>query len=421
MRIADTTAQDAPRTGPLPRHRRNVLLALIAVTLLTAAGWVAGQWLSGTRSVDAARLRIATVTRGDLVRDVVAEGRVIAANSPNLYAIAAGTVELRVVAGTPVQAGDVLAVIDSPELRSRLIQEQASLASLDADAARAELDVQQARAEARKLLDEARIVQQAAQRDLERYQRAFAGGAVAQIEVARAEDGLDSALVGMTHAQRRAGLLGDSAALQARNQHALASRQRAVVTDLQRQVDALQLHAPFDGQVGQVLVGQHANVAANTALLTLVDATRFEVEIQVAESFARDLAIGMPAELTGDGMRHLATLAAVSPEVVNGEVTARLRFDADEHPPHLRQNQRLTARILLDSRKDVLTVTRGPDLEPSSTHAWVVRGDTALRVPVTPGAAGIDTIEVQHGLAEGDRVIVSGAGDFPDDQPIRIH
>src|SRR3546814_11817360 len=65
-------------------------------------------------------VRIAQVTRDDLVRDLSADGRVIAANSPTLYAIPAGTVALKVVAGDVVEKGGPLAVIDSPELRSKL-------------------------------------------------------------------------------------------------------------------------------------------------------------------------------------------------------------------------------------------------------------------------------------------------------------
>ena len=83
------------------------------------------------------RVRIAEVTRGDLVRDISADGRVIAANSPTLYAIAGGTVTLHVVAGDVVKQGQALAEIDSPELRSKLAQEQATLASLEAEASRA--------------------------------------------------------------------------------------------------------------------------------------------------------------------------------------------------------------------------------------------------------------------------------------------
>ena len=142
-------------------------------------------------------MRIATVTRGDLVRDISADGRVIASNSPTLYAIAGGTVTLHVVAGDVVKQGQALAEIDSPELRSKLAQEQATLASLEAEASRAALDAQLARSTARKLLDQAQIDEVAAQRDLERNQRGFAGGAVPQIDVARAQDTLKKTEIGV--------------------------------------------------------------------------------------------------------------------------------------------------------------------------------------------------------------------------------
>ena len=79
-------------------------------------------------------MRVAAVNRGDLVRDLSADGRVIAVNSPTLYAVAGGTVALTVVAGDVVKQGQALAVIDSPELRSRQAQKGSSLA---AEAARA--------------------------------------------------------------------------------------------------------------------------------------------------------------------------------------------------------------------------------------------------------------------------------------------
>src|SRR5690606_10760632 len=164
------------------------------------------------------------------------------------------------------------------------------------------------------------------------------------------------------------------AGLDIRNKRLLADRQRAVVAELQRQVDALTLRAPFDGQVGQVQVAQRANVAENAPVLGVVDLSQFEVEIRVPESFARDLAIGMPAQLaSGGGQPFAAEVSAVSPEVVNGEVVARLRFK-DRQPPGLRQNQRMSARIVLDTRRNVLMVDRGPFLEQGGGSAYVMDG-----------------------------------------------
>src|SRR5690606_9752329 len=325
--------------------------AAAGLAALLLAGWVASGWLSGGRSFDASRVRVATVTRGDLVRDLSADGRVIAANSPTLYAIAAGTVALKVVAGDVVKKDQPLAVIDSPELRSKLVQEESTLASMEAEASRAVLDAQIARASARKVVQQAEISRTAAQRDLERYQRAYEGGAVSQNDLEKAE-------IELVSAQKDTTLQGEGAGLDARNKRLLADRQKAVVAEARRQVDALTIRAPFDGQVGQVQVPQGTSVVANGPVLSVVDLAKFEVEIKVPESFARDLGIGIPAQVTSSGKTYKAEVSAVSPEVVNGEVNARLRFADGQQPPGLRQNQRLQARIVLDTRKNVLMVER---------------------------------------------------------------
>lgn len=421
--MRDTSAQDRTLDGNAPRQARQRLLVggAVGAALLLATAWLVSGWIGGSRSFDSDSVRIAEVVRGDLVRDISAEGRVIAANSPTLYAVAGGTVDLSVVAGDAVEEGDVLATIDSPELRSRLAQEEATLAGLQAEAGRAALDAQIARSLARQVLDQAEIDRQAAQRDLERNRRAFAGGAIAQIDVARAEDALKGAELGVEHARRAFALQGQGAGLETRNRQLLADRQRAVVAELQRQVDALTIRAPFEGQVGQVLVAQRANVAANAPVLGVVDLGQFEVETRVPESFARDLAIGMPAELTGSGNTYPAQVSAVSPEVVGGEVTARLRFTGDA-PPGLRQSQRLGVRVVLDTREDVLMVERGPFMEQGGGRtAYVMDGSTAVRTPVQTGASSLSAVEILAGAEAGDRIVVSGSDQFGDAERVKIN
>ncbi|MBE2211911.1 MAG: efflux RND transporter periplasmic adaptor subunit [Xanthomonadaceae bacterium] len=424
MSIRDTSAQDVAKPSfEVKRQRKRLLVVFVALGLLLLAfmWWIGRNWWSGTQSVSADRIRVAEIVRGDLVRDIAADGRVIAANSPTLYAISAGIVDLKVVAGDTVKAGDLLAEVDSPELRSRLAQEAATLASLEGEARRSALDARLARSNARKLLDQARVEQLSANRELQRNQRGFDGGAVPQVDLARAQDAVKKATIGLAHAQEDAGLQGAAAGLDATNKVALAERQRAVVNELHRQIEALSIRAPFDGQVGQVFVSPRQNVAVNAPILSVVDLSRLEVEIKVPESFARDLAIGMPAQLTSNNRTVQANVAAVSPEVVSGEVSARIRFAQGQQPPELRQNQRMSARILLDTRRNVLMAERGPSLDAGTSHAWVVHGDIAGRQPVQTGAASLNAIEIRSGLKAGDRVIVSGAEDFKPDQRLRIN
>jgi len=425
FRIRDTSAQDnvIKPAASARRNRKPWLIGGIAGTaVLALALWVISGWMSGGRSFDASRVRVAEVTRGDLVRDISADGRVIAANSPTLYAIAGGTVALKVVAGDVVKKGQALAEIDSPELRSKLAQEGSTLASMEAEASRALLDAQITRSTASKLLDQAQIERTAAERDLERYERAYKGGAVSQNEYAKAQDELKKADIGLAAARKDSGLQGEGAGLDSRNKRLLADRQRAVVTELQRQVDALTVRAPFDGQIGQVQIPQGTIVATNGPILSVVDLSLFEVEIKVPESFARDLAIGMPAQITSNSIQYAAQVSAVSPEVVNGEVNARLRFSQGKQPPGLRQNQRLSARIVLDTRRNVMMVERGSFLEQDGGRfAYVVDGSRAVRRPIQTGASSLSAVEIVSGLQPGEKIVVSGSDQFGDAERVTIH
>jgi HlyD family secretion protein len=425
FRIRDTSAQDQAIKPAATARKRLPKTWLIGggagVLLLALVAWVVSGWLGGGRSFDASRVRIAEVTRGDLVRDISADGRVIAANSPTLYAIAAGTVSLKVVAGDVVKKGQALAEIDSPELRSKLAQEGSTLASMEAEASRAILDAQIARSLAAKLLDQAQIERTAAQRDLERYERAYQGGAVSQNEYAKAQDELKKADIGLAAARKDSGLQGEGAGLDSRNKRLLADRQRAVVAELQRQVDALTVRAPFDGQIGQVQIPQGTIVASNGPILSVVDLSVFEVEIKVPESFARDLAIGMPAQIGSNNIQYAAQVSAVSPEVVNGEVNARLRFAQGKQPPGLRQNQRLSARIVLDTRRNVMMVERGSFLEQGGGFAYVVDGSRAVRRPIQTGASSLSAVEIVSGLQPGEKIVVSGSDQFGDAERVTIH
>ncbi len=83
----------------------------------------------------------------------------------------------------------------------------------------------------------------------------------------------------------------------------------------------------------------------------------------------------------------------MSPEVVAGQVTARLRF-GDEKPAGLRQSQRLSVRIFIDRRDNVLMVDRGSFVDQEGGgFAYVVHGNIAERRPVQLGAASIAKVE----------------------------
>jgi HlyD family secretion protein len=101
-------------------------------------------------------------------------------------------------------------------------------------------------------------------------------------------------------------------------------------------------------------------------------------------------------------------------------VTARLRF-ADRQPPGLRQNQRLSARSVLDTRRNALQVERGPFVEQDGGRdAYVMDGNQAVRRPIRLGVSSLNAVEILGGANVGDRIVVSGSDQFGDAERVRI-
>ena len=192
------------------------------------------------------------------------------------------------------------------------------------------------------------------------------------------------------------------------------------MAEVQRQVDALTLRAPFDGQVGQVQAVQSTNLAANAPVLGVVDLSKFEVEIKVPESFARDLAIGMPAQLTGGNGKPLPGRDQRGVAGSGQRRGQRPRALASAQPEGLRQSQRMSVRVLLDTRKDVLKVERGPFVEQGNGMAtW--DGRTAVRRPVELGVSSLGEVEIKSGVQPGDRIVVSGSDLFKDAERVSVN
>ena len=428
--IRDTSSQDIPIARP--RANRRIGLIAAAVALVALSAWALPQarhLLDTNASVSVERLGLDDVSRGPFVRDIQAEGRVVAAFSPTLFAPAGGAVTLQVHAGDSVKKGQVLATIASPELAAKLAQEQSTADTLQTDTLRAKVDAGEQRAALQGARENAAIDVKAAETDLARQRKAFEAGAAAGMQVDHARDALEKARIALAHAEASLHSKDDALKFEVQAKEQAHARQGLLVDDLKRQVAELAVRSPVDGQVGQLFVAERASVAKDAQLLTVIDLSQLEVEMQVAETFARDLAVGMGGEISGNGQTWKAKVSRISPEVVQNQVAARLRFHDDPQPPgtasapqaghagtmpeHLRQNQRLSVRVLLDERPDVLSVRSGSFIDESGgQYAYVVRDGVAVKTPVRLGARSVDRVEILSGLKAGDRVVVSGAENF---------
>ncbi|MEW6981921.1 efflux RND transporter periplasmic adaptor subunit [Colwelliaceae bacterium 6471] len=423
MTIKDTSNQDVTITSTKSTSKK-WLISTASIALLSTIVWqiapAASNWSQAERSISLDRVRIGTITKADFTRDISTQGRVVAAVSPTVYSPADGTITLAIEAGHEVNKGQLLATVDSPELTNRLSQEQASFESLEFNYERQKIQAKKQNLIDQKAVDLATVKLTTAKREKRRADQGYEKNAISQIDFEKAQDELENATLQYQHAFKDAQLNKESQDFESKTLGLELQRQQLKVADLQRQVDGLRISSPVNGIVGNLNVINKTFLTKNQAILTVVDLSNFEVEIDIPESYADDLAIGMDVEIQSQQQNYRARLVTISPEILNNQVTGRVRFTTGI-PQSLRQNQRLTTRIILEQKEQVLQVQRGQFLESSGGRfAYKITNGLARKTPIKIGARSLSNVEIMEGLSEGDQIIISGTDIFESAEQVLI-
>jgi HlyD family secretion protein len=214
----------------------------------------------------------------------------------------------------------------------------------------------------------------------------------------------------------------DSAIARLAAQQAKIDEQKALYQLKKSQLDALHVRAGIDGvlQLVPVDVGQH--VTPGTNLARVADPKKLKAEIKIAETQAKDVAIGQKATI--DTRNGLVTghVSRIDPSVVNGTVTVDVAI-TDPLPNGARPDLSVDGTVELENLRDVLFVGRPVHGQADSTigiFKIVDDGAEAVRVNVKLGRSSVNTIEVVQGLKVGDKVILSDMSAWDNFDRIRL-
>jgi len=421
--IRDTSDQDINLARPQRDWHKNPKLwgaAIGLVVLVTLAFPYVNRLQGASLSVSLEKVRLGTVERGDLIRDVTAQGKIIASIKPVLYSPSSGRVSLKVRAGDSVEKGSLIAEIFSPELVSQHEQENSELESLRSEVKRQEIQTRTEQLALQQNLDLAEVTSIAASREKRRADSAFEKGIVSVQDFEKAADDLHRAELEHEHLEDANILRIERLDLELEILNHDLSRQQFLVNDLLRKIQELAITSPVTGVVGNIEVNEMDFVAQYQVLLSVVDLSVYEVEVEVPESHADDLALGIDAEIQLGSETFAGSLTSISPEVQDGKVNCQIRF-VGASPSSLRQNQRVSARIFLESKPQVLTVNRGNFMQSTAGRfAYLVNDGVARKTDIEVGSTSVSKIEILGGLEEGDVIVISGAGYFDDQDQVLL-
>ncbi|RMF82382.1 MAG: efflux RND transporter periplasmic adaptor subunit [Planctomycetota bacterium] len=337
-----------------------VFSAIVVVLLLWLAGVFEDKVAAEGGHVAARKVGdapLATVRLESVPRVEAAVGSVRAVRETAIASkLLAKVVEVNVIAGQSVKAGDVLVRLDDADLKARLEQ-----ALAQADAARA-------------ARDQAKI-------EYDRVKRLMEQQAAAQIEWERVQTALKSA----------------EAELQRANE---------AVEEARTVLGYATIKAPFDGIVVDKRVNVGDTATPGQVLLTLYDPKRMQLVASVRESLAQRLAVGQELGVRIDAL-DLTCGGAISEIVPEAQSASRsfLVKVTGPCPPGVFAGMFGRLLIPLDAEEVLLIPASAVRRIGQLDIVDVVEGDVLRRRVVQLGRRFGDDVEVLSGLRAGERVV----------------
>ena len=453
---------------PRARRRRGGWGWLVLLVLLGGATWLFRAPLSA--QLDAWRLpkvRVLRVTQSSslastAVSGTAANGYIVARTRAALSADTPGRiVELNVVEGSVVKRGDVVARLYSLEYEAEVRRARADVASARVAVERSQADSEVAEAEIERLVALARSAESVALEAEARVtlagkQRVRAEGLVetqvqseqildeavaedsaARAALASAAAGVDAARVAVSGARSR--LL--AAELVVREAEARVPVSEAVLDGALATLSKTEVRAPFDGvivlkdaEVGEVVSPNALGGGSRGSVVTMVDFSSLEVQVEVPETSLAAVTVGAPVRTYLDAFpeapysgrvqriwptanRQKATVEVrasfdAPDELLRPEMGVRVVFgDADAEP---------LAEQRTASEPAILIPTDSVVRKDGASGVFVLeRGDVYWRV-VRLGAERSGRVIVESGLEVGERIVASPPASLSDGDRVQV-
>jgi RND family efflux transporter MFP subunit len=344
----------------------------------TAAGGGAGR--AGGRGSGRPSLTVdtATASRHEVIEYITVVGNLIGQATVDVVPRVAGRIDsLPVKLGDRVNKGQLIAKIEDRELQQQVKQVEQNVLVNNATVTQRESDLQLRKT----TLDRQRslLTQGLATRQTVEDAEAAHNSAVAAVDLAKAQ-------LGQTNAR---------------------------LDELRITLSNTTILSPVDGFIGRRNLDQGAFAGANTPIVSVVDIRTVRLVSNLVEKDFKRVRAGVVALIEVDafpGEQFTGVVSRVAPVFDSATRTAPMEIEVPNPGYRLKPGMFARVRLTVDRRPDALTVPRNAVVDSEGKRGvFLVEGQTAKFQPVTTGLQDNERIEILEGLAEGTRVITTGA------------
>jgi HlyD family secretion protein len=402
---------DVKREGVAKKKRIKIAVySVVALGLLGFGFWRVSLLKPAAPSVERATVWVDTVKRGPMVRQVRGLGTLVPEDILWIPAAFDSQVsKLFLKSGSQVHPDTVLVILTNPdmELAANDLEWQVKIAEanysdLKVKLQSARLDQQTTVAQTESDLKQAQLTKD---RDEQLLKMELKSDLEVKLSVAKWEE-LTNRLV---LAKKRLEIQKESDDAQLDAQKVQIEKLQAAWQLKKQQVQELQIKAGTDGVLQEMTLQVGQRVHPGDVLAKVAQPRKLKAELKIAETQAKDILLGQPAEIDTRNGIIPATVIRIDPNVVNGTRTVDCKLNGplpDGAVPDLS----VDGTIEIEKLTDVLFVGRPVFGQPNSQVGLFKLdpdGKGASRVPVKLGRSSVNTIEVVDGLKIGDQVILS--------------
>lgn len=406
------------------KRKKRIIYASIAAVVLIGITFGLARLKPAAPTVERNLVWIDTVKRGPMVRQVRGLGTLVPEEIRWIAARTQGRVDKIVLRpGAIVEPGSLILELRNPDVvsaaanaKSQLVAAEAQLANL-----RSQLESQLLAAEASAA--KAKSTYETSKLRADVQQELFRDGLVSELDLKLAQATATDGQVSNDIEQKRYAFAKESIKPQLAVQEAEVERLRDVAHLREEELDALKVTAPMAGVLSALPVEVGAQVQPGTNIARVADPTKLKAEIRIAETQARDIAIGQSAQVdTRNGIVE-GKVARIDPAVQNGTVTVDVTL-AGDLPRGARPDLSVDGTVELERLNDVIFVGRpafGQEKSTVGIFKLAEGSNDAIRTQVQLGRSSVNTIEIVGGLQPGDRVILSDMSQWDSNDRIRLN
>jgi HlyD family secretion protein len=375
---------------------------------------------------------MAEVKRGPMVRQVRGLGTLVPEEIRWIAARTQGRVDKIIIRpGTFVEPGTLIVELTNPDVVSAAANAKSQLAAAEAQLAGLRVTLESSLLQAESVAANAKSEYESARLQAEVNDELLKDGLVSPVQHKLSKVSADTAATKYEIEQKRFAFAKDSIKPQLAVQEAEVERLASLYKLRTDELEALQVRATTSGVLSAlgtptlpIEVG--AQVQPGNNIARVADPTKLKAEVRIAETQAKDIAIGQLASIdTRNGLVE-GKVGRIDPAVQNGTVTVDV-FLTGALPKGARPDLSVDGTIELERLDDVIYVGRPAfGQERSSVNIFKANGSTATateatRTQVQLGRSSVNTVEIVSGLQPGDWVILSDMSQWDSNERIKLN